>query len=193
MTCYTRLILGQSLAQNVTTLLVTRFFSGFFACAPLTNAAGLIADIWDPINRGPATSIFVMMVFLGPVLGPVVAGFIVEYTGDFRWVFWVMFIFAAVCSALAVVCVPETYGARILELRARRLRKEDPVKNKELYAEAERHGWDFSTFMDRTLKRPFKMLAVEPILLLITIYISVVYGVLYGRESIRHNARMRHS
>ncbi|VDB86995.1 unnamed protein product [Peniophora sp. CBMAI 1063] len=180
MTCYTLFILGQALARNTATLLITRFFSGFFACAPLTNAAGLIADIWDPILRGPATSIFVMMVFLGPVLGPVVGGFIAQETGDFRWVFWVMFIFAAVASTLAIAFVPETYAPRILELRARRLRAEDPVNNQHLYAEAERHGLDITSFMDRTIKRPFVMLAVEPILLLITIYISVLYGILYG-------------
>ncbi|KZV63930.1 MFS polyamine transporter [Peniophora sp. CONT] len=180
MTCYTLFILGQALAHNTATLLVTRFLSGFFACAPLTNAGGVIVDIWDPVMRGTASALFVSMVFLGPVLGPLVSGFIVQTTGDFRWVFWVMFIFAAVCSALTVVFLPETYGPRILELRAIRLRREDPVKNQDLYAEAEKHGWDFNSLLDRTLKRPFKMLGGELILLLITIYHSVVYGVLYG-------------
>jgi folate-dependent tRNA-U54 methylase TrmFO/GidA len=40
MTAYTLFILGQALAPNIETLLVTRFFSGFFAVAPLTNAGG---------------------------------------------------------------------------------------------------------------------------------------------------------
>lgn len=40
MTMYTIFILGQALAQNVETLLVTRFLSGFFAAAPLTNCGG---------------------------------------------------------------------------------------------------------------------------------------------------------
>ncbi|KZV67553.1 MFS polyamine transporter [Peniophora sp. CONT] len=180
MTSYSLLILGQALAHNTATLLVTRFLSGVFACAPLTNAGGVIVDIWDPVTRGTATSLFVTMVFLGPVLGPLLSGFIVERTDDFRWVFWVMFIFAAVCSALAVAFIPETYGPRILELRARRLRKEDPVKNKGVYAEVEKHGWDLRSLLDRTINRPFKMLGVELILILVTIYMSVIYGVLYG-------------
>ena len=58
------------------------------------------------------------------------------------------------------------------------------MNNQHLYAEAERHGWDVASFMDRTIKRPFIMLAVEPILLLITIYISILYGILYGRAFI---------
>lgn len=71
---YTIFHLGQALAPNMETLLVTRFISGFFACAPLTNGGGLIADIWDPVGRGPSTSMFSTMVFLGPCFGPLVGG-----------------------------------------------------------------------------------------------------------------------
>jgi len=87
MALYSILILGQALAHNIETLLITRFLSGFFACAPLTNSGGTIADIWDPVTRGLASSIFTTMVFLGPVLGPIISGFIVEETHNFRFVF----------------------------------------------------------------------------------------------------------
>lgn len=69
---YTIFHIGQACANNMTTLLVTRFICGFFAVAPLTNGIGVIADIWDPVNRGIATSAFASAVFLGPVLGPIV-------------------------------------------------------------------------------------------------------------------------
>ncbi|KAI0036325.1 major facilitator superfamily domain-containing protein [Vararia minispora EC-137] len=180
MVSYTVLIMGQALAPNIQTLLTTRFFSGFFACAPLTNGAGVLADVWDPVVRGPAASLFATMVFLGPAIGPIVSGFVVEDTLDFRWVFWVMMAFAGVCSAIAVLFFPETRAEKILSSKAKRLRKEDPVRNKDRYAELERQGWNFGPLLDRTVKRPFKMLTVEPILVLITIYLSVVYGVLYG-------------
>jgi len=39
-TLYTLFHLGQGLAHNIETLLVTRFLSGFFAVAPLTNTGG---------------------------------------------------------------------------------------------------------------------------------------------------------
>lgn len=71
---YTIFHIGQALAQNIETLLVTRFISGFFACAPLTNSGGVIADIWDPETRGLAVSLFTASVFMGPVLGPIVSG-----------------------------------------------------------------------------------------------------------------------
>lgn len=40
MSAYTVLHLGQALAHNIETLLITRFLGGFFASAPLTNCGG---------------------------------------------------------------------------------------------------------------------------------------------------------
>ncbi len=72
MALYTLCHLGQALAQNMQTIIITRFFAGFFACAPLTNSGGIIADMWDPSTSGIATSVFTANVFLGTALGPVV-------------------------------------------------------------------------------------------------------------------------
>lgn len=74
MISYTALHLGQALAPNIETLMVTRFFHGIFAVAPLVNCGGVIADIWSSAYRGIATSLFVACVFLGPVAGPIAAG-----------------------------------------------------------------------------------------------------------------------
>jgi hypothetical protein len=43
----------------------------------------------------------------------------------------------------------------------------------------------------RTLFRPFHMMAMELILLLVTIYTSLVYGILYGREQITKSHQNR--
>jgi MFS transporter, DHA1 family, multidrug resistance protein len=66
--------IGQALGTNIAVFLVTRFFAGFFAVAPLVNGGGIVADIWDPVTRGLATTIFSTMIFLGPVIGPIVGG-----------------------------------------------------------------------------------------------------------------------
>ncbi|KAA1477951.1 MFS polyamine transporter [Dentipellis sp. KUC8613] len=175
---YTLFILGQALAHNIETLLVTRFLSGFFGCAPLILSGGVIADIWDAAGRGMASSLFGASVFLGPALGPVVGGFIVQSKASWRWVFWVMFIFAGVCSMLVVVLLPETYAPVILKKKAIARRKAE--NNPELYAEIERQGWSFHELLHRTVFRPFIMLLLEPILLFVTIYLSIVYGVIYA-------------
>ncbi len=70
MLMYMLFILGQALAKNPETLFVTRFISGVCAAAPLTICGGVIADMWDPVGRGFAMSLFSCAVFIGPVLGP---------------------------------------------------------------------------------------------------------------------------
>jgi len=41
-------------------------------------------------------------------------------------------------------------------------------------------------YLDRTVYRPFKMLATEPILLLVTLWLTLLYGLVYARERFHH-------
>src|SRR5579863_9072897 len=66
--------------------------------------------------------------------------------------------------------------------KAKRLRKADPIKNKDLLAEGE-VKFSVAALMEQTLFRPFNMLVEEPILIFVTLYMSMVYAVLYGRKS----------
>ncbi|KIL54516.1 hypothetical protein M378DRAFT_174192 [Amanita muscaria Koide BX008] len=79
-----------------------------------------------------------------------------------------------------ILLLPETYAPVILLRKAKRLRKADPVVNVKIYAEHERQDWSISGVIKRTIFRPFHMLAMEPILILVTIYVSMVYGLLYA-------------
>ena len=56
------------------------------------------------------------------------------------------------------------------------------MANKDVYAEHERGDWSLGGVILRTASRPIEMLFKEKILVLVTIYLSIVYGVLYGRE-----------
>lgn len=107
---------------------------------------------------------------------------IVDSQVSWRWIFWVMMIFAGVCTAIMIILLPETYAPVILLKKTKNLRKEDPVGSKGLYAEHEKQDWSTMGVIRRTLFRPFHMLALEPILVLVTIYLSIVYGLLYARK-----------
>lgn len=182
MLIYTLFILGQALAHNYETLLITRFLAGVFAAAPLTNSTGVLVDIWDPARRGHAVAIFAACVYLGPVCGPVVGGFVGESSLGWRWVFWIVMILSGVSTLLVSCAMPETYAPVLLQRKAIRLRAADPVNNAELYGEHERQDWSRKGVLERTLYRPFIMLRKEPILLLITVYLSFVYGLSYARK-----------
>lgn len=67
-------------------------------------------------------SLYSLGPFNGPVLGPLVGGFVFEHLG-WRWTNWTVLILGGI--ALAMMCtVKETYAPEILRRRAARLRNE---------------------------------------------------------------------
>jgi multidrug resistance protein len=175
---YTAFQAGCALAQNTAQILVFRFLGGMFAAAPLTNSGALIADIWGPETRGKALAIFTLAPFAGPALGPTVSGYIVVAGLSWRWVFWVMTAFAGFCFLQIVFTLPETYEPVLLLEKAKRLRKETGDQN--YYAPLEKGGRvSFAERLNNVLRRPFAILIHEPMLIVITIYMSFVYGCLY--------------
>lgn len=122
-------------------------------------------------------ALFGIAPFAGPSLGPIVSGFIHVTHTSWRWVFWVSAMFAGVCLILVVFTMPETYAPVILKKKAQRLRKE--TGDDRWYAPIERHKTTWRQRINDIILKPFIMLALEPMLLAITIYMSFVYGVLY--------------
>lgn len=60
---------GAAGAPTMAALIVLRFFAGSFGSSPLTNAGGVIADMFEARERGLATALFAMAPFLGPTIG----------------------------------------------------------------------------------------------------------------------------
>ncbi|GAA5880257.1 hypothetical protein JCM1840_003411 [Sporobolomyces johnsonii] len=169
---------GCALSKNIGSLIVFRFLGGCFASSPLTNAGGVIADLWDADRRGVALAVFSLMPFAGPALAPIVSGFMQVTGTDWRWIFWVLTIFAGVCGIGIIFILPETYVPTILHLEAKRLRKETgddrwhaPIEKKQ--------DESIKAILRRTVLKPFIMIVEEPMLAVITLYMSLVYGVVY--------------
>lgn len=84
---------------------------------------------------------------------------------------------ASFFGLIGLFVIPETSAQRILQLRAKRLRFE--TKNWALHAKADENQITFHTIVHVYLMRPWIMLVQEPILALLTAYMSYLYGVLY--------------
>ncbi|KAF1843249.1 citrinin biosynthesis transporter CtnC [Cucurbitaria berberidis CBS 394.84] len=166
-----------ALAQNIETICVGRFISGFFAAAPLATTGGALADLWDPIPRAYAICVFAAGGFAGPVAGPIAGGFMAESNLGWRWTSWLTLIMAAFFGAIGLFVIPETSAARILQLRAAKLRKD--TGNTEYHSKADENKLTVHTVVNVTLLRPFVMIVEEPILALVTAYMSFLYGIVY--------------
>lgn len=84
---------------------------------------------------------------------------------------------AALFGTIGLLIIPETSAARILQIRAKNLRFE--TKNWALHAKADETKITAQTIFTVYLIRPFVMLVQEPILALLTAYMSYLYGVIY--------------
>jgi Major Facilitator Superfamily len=58
-----------AVAQNIETIMLCRFFGGFFGVAPLAIIGGALADIWGNVDRGIAIALFAAATFVGPIAG----------------------------------------------------------------------------------------------------------------------------
>ncbi|KAG8685542.1 hypothetical protein FRC08_013054 [Ceratobasidium sp. 394] len=174
---YTCFQIGCALAPNTQSLLVFRFLGGTFAACPLTNAGALIADIWDADTRGKALAIFTLAPFAGPALGPTVAGYMSVAGVSWRWLFWLLTIFAGVCTVILFLTLPETYAPIILKQRAQKLRK--TTGDQRYFSAIERENLHWTKRLENILGRPFIMIIQEPMLLAVTLYMSFIYGCVY--------------
>ncbi|KAJ5721690.1 uncharacterized protein N7483_009624 [Penicillium malachiteum] len=168
---------GAAGSQHAYVLIILRFFAGSFGSSPFTNAGGVIADIFPAENRGLATSLFAGAPFLGPTLGPVVGGFLGENAG-WRWVQGFLAVFTGLIWIIGVLVVPETYAPVLLRKRAERL-SEITGKVYRSKLEMERGKVSTGAAFGTALKRPWILLFAEPIVLLLSIYMAIVYGTLY--------------
>lgn len=76
---------GSAAAKDFQTLMLTRFFTGIFGSAPVTNTGGVLGDIWSAKERGVAIVGYAMAVVGGPTLGPIVGGAVVQSSLGWRW------------------------------------------------------------------------------------------------------------
>ncbi|KAL8946076.1 MAG: hypothetical protein Q9222_007478 [Ikaeria aurantiellina] len=175
---YMIFVMASALAPNIGAQLVFRFIAGFFGSTPLTCAGGSISDLWSPMERVYAFPVFANAAFIGPIFGPVVGGFIGESNlVSWRWTEWVTLIISGLILASIIFLQPETYAPILLKWKAAHLRK---LTGDERYrAEVEIRDESFSLRLKRALYRPFILTFQEPVIMLLALYLTVIYIILF--------------
>ncbi|KAF2465762.1 MFS general substrate transporter [Lindgomyces ingoldianus] len=151
-----------AVAQNLQAIMLYRFFGGVFGSAPLGTVGGTLTDFWGPVDRGVAMAIFAGATFIGPAAGPIVGGFIVQSHLGWRRTEYL----TAIMSFF--------FGTIDLLFKIRH-----ETRNWAVHALSDEQQVDLHSIAQKYLIRPFAMLALEPILDLVTLYMSLIYGTLY--------------
>jgi multidrug resistance protein len=172
--------LGCALAPNLGAVIAFRFLAGVGGSACLAIGGGVIADLFPIQERGFANAMFTMGPLFGPVIGPIIGGFIAQRAG-WRWVYWVLLIACGTLSVGYFIVGKETNASVLIRAKTNKLIKE--TGNESL-----RSAYDVSKTKEQLQKRhvlikgagrPFRMLFSSPMLPLLALYMSFVFGLIY--------------
>ncbi|EFW98522.1 major facilitator superfamily transporter multidrug resistance [Grosmannia clavigera kw1407] len=164
-------------AKDLQTVLICRFFGGFFGACPLAVVAAVFSDMFGNQTRGIAITIFSMAVFSGPLLAPFIGGFISTSYLGWRWTQYIPAFMGFFCFALIVLFQEETYPPAILVQKASNLRR--ATLNWGIHARQDEIEVDLKELITKNFSRPMRLLFLEPIVTSLSVYMAFVYGILY--------------
>jgi multidrug resistance protein len=165
-----------AVAKNIGTLLVTRFLAGVAFAAPMSLVGGTLVDLWKNEERGVPMAAFSAAPFIGPGVGPLVGGWLSQ-AGGWRWLYWIQLILGGCIWVIITFTMPETYTPTLLAKRAKKLRKD--TGEAKYVTEQDLDARPFTQRLSLFLLRPFQLLFQELIVFFISLYMSVLYGLLY--------------
>ncbi|RMZ39521.1 caffeine resistance protein 5 [Aspergillus flavus] len=165
-------------SENFGMFLAFRFLTGFIGSPALATGGASMADIWSPRARDYMIVIWGTFAIAAPVLGPMVGGF-ASSAQDWTWTIWQLIWVSGFAAVLLFFLLPETYGPNILYRRARRIRHLSQNSDFCSEAELELRQIPPTDILFEALVRPFQLCFLEPIVLVMNVYISLVYGILY--------------
>ncbi|KAF2132734.1 putative MFS transporter [Dothidotthia symphoricarpi CBS 119687] len=172
---YLAFTVGCTFSTNVAMFLVFRFLCGCAASGPMSIGGGSVADMTPQEQRGRAMALFTMGPILGPVLGPIVGGFVSQYA-NWRWTFRIILILSGLICAATVIFMKETNAAVLLRRKTNRMRRE--TGNLKLVPKGARRETPRQALF-RAFTRPLKMLVFSPIVLLVSLYTGVMFGLIF--------------
>jgi DHA2 family multidrug resistance protein len=103
------------MAQSLPQIVLFRLLQGFFGAALVPLSQSILLDIYTPAERGSAMALFGVSVMVGPVLGPVIGGWLTANL-SWRWVFYINLPIGLLALAGVTVFVRETVVDRLAKL-----------------------------------------------------------------------------
>ncbi|KAF8550116.1 MFS general substrate transporter [Imleria badia] len=145
-------------ASNIGVFLFFRLITGFCGAAFLSVAGGSVSDMFPNSTVASPMAVYTMSPFIGPVLGPLIAGYgsrCLHQNAYWRWTYWFMLSWILVETVLLFLFVPETYTPVILKKKAARLR--GATGDASYYAPLEKVQGSLARSIMISCYRPFRM------------------------------------
>lgn len=177
-TVYSCFCFACATSTNIQSIIITRFFQGLFGSALLVTVPAVLADMFDARSRGKAVLVFSSVLFGGPFLGPIIAGFTIKNPNlGWRWTQYFPGIISAVTIALIIPFFRDTHPPTVLKTRAQKLREQTGIWA--IRAPIEDASLDVKSIINNYISRPLVLLVQEPVVALMSFYSMFVYGLVY--------------
>lgn len=98
-----------SLAFNIESFIVFRFFQGCGGAMISGTSVAILSSVFPADKRGQAMGVIVGCVYLGLSLGPVLSGFMVTHLG-WRWIFYLGVLVELSCLGLTVMKLKDEWA-----------------------------------------------------------------------------------
>ncbi|CCH46602.1 Cycloheximide resistance protein [Wickerhamomyces ciferrii] len=167
-----------ALVQNITGFCTLRFITGIFVAAPIGVGPAAFSDVLSMAYVPFAISFWSVFAVSGPALGPLI-GAILTVKDNWRWSFWFLLILNGIGLGVMIVFFPESSSKTLLYKKACILRKKTGNEKIISLGEIELMNMNTKEVIIDTLWRPFEITIKEPVVLLIHIYISLIYAIMY--------------
>ncbi|KAH8124445.1 major facilitator superfamily domain-containing protein [Trichoderma asperelloides] len=179
--------MGAGLAPNIGAQLALRFLAGMFGSTPLVCAGGTISDLWDPVDQIHIFPIYATGGFFGLAVGPAIGGLIADSRiVGWRWVEWSTLVLSGAVLLLVLIFQPETHASTLREWQtaaatAKIISGVGEIPSAKILGDTEQaSGFQrFKAKIGPALYRPVQLSYSEPIIIMISVYLSVLYIVIF--------------
>ncbi|PYH80258.1 MFS general substrate transporter [Aspergillus uvarum CBS 121591] len=165
-----------AVATNIQTLIIGRFFSGFAGSAFLSVAGGTVADLFTRQELAAPMMLYTASPFVGPEIGPLLGGFVNQYT-TWRWSFYLLMGWVGALLVSIFFVVPETYHPILLQQIASARRKE--LGDDRWKSPLDKKTQSVAASIKQSIYRPILLLTLEPMCLSLCIFSAILLGILY--------------
>jgi len=84
-----------AISPNIILMIIARFIQGIGAASVMPVGMAFIRENFEKNERGKALGVWGMVISVGPAIGPILAGYLIEHLG-WRYIFWVSSLFGVI-------------------------------------------------------------------------------------------------
>ena len=170
--CFLVFIIACALSTSIRMLIAFRFLSGFSVPSLILGPA-IVGDMFSQEMRGVPMAALNLPVLLGPVLAPVIGGYLGEARG-WRWNFWLIAMSMGAFQVAAFLTLSETFPRAVIEKNLLRSAEDKTIREHSQSPSRSR----VEVFREAIL-RPLKMMFLSPTIFALSLYTAVGYGFSY--------------